>query len=190
MRTGNSLRVIALALLLSGGFACGDATGPADAAFKRDTPSVVPPAILSATGGELVPCVPEPTQVDTFSVTSHGGKFRIGYAELRIPKGAVLPGVTRRFEMQTPSAAFHSVLFTPVDGLGTVVFLAPVRLSLKYKGCDGKSGRRKVMVYVTDTVDPVTGLPRVLSLVGRLDDLLTMAVEGKTSHFSRYAVSY
>jgi hypothetical protein len=168
--------------------ACSEMNGPDGASFKgENTPAGVTTGTTDVT---LVSCRPRPERVDTFTVTSRGGKFEVDYARLDVPKNALGSDLPRRFEMRTPSANFNSVLFTPIDGQGTIRFASPVKLELKYKNCDGKVAKQKRMVYTTDAVDPETGLPRVISVVGHDDDFFTMSVAGETMHFSRYAVSY
>jgi hypothetical protein len=198
MPAARPLRIsLVAALLLSA--ACSDTTAPdAPAAYAAppEASSLLLGDLGSAVTGTLgnvlqfVSCTPEAERVDTFVVDRSGGTFRVGYAEVVIPAGAVAPGVRRSFEMRTPSARIHSVIFTPVDGSGTMTFAAPATVRLQYRDCVTNLLSRRKVVYTTDADDPETGLPTILQVVGQTDNTATKTVEGYTSHFSRYAVSY
>ena len=137
-------------------------------------------------------CSLRTAQVDTVTVGGQGGTFRVDYAQLVVPRGALTDGVARTFEMRTPSDRVASVIFTPLDGRGRIVFEKPVAVTLGYAHCTGGVlGVRKRIAYTTDENEPRTGLPRLLELLGNsVDDLLARRVTAETSHFSRYAVAW
>jgi hypothetical protein len=183
---------LAAALLLSG--ACSDATAPEPPAPEQSSLLLggLGSTVIGTVGNlvQFVACTPEAARVDTFRVDGRGGSFSVGYATVAIPSGAIAPGVMRTFEMRTPSASIHSVIFTPIDGAGTMTFARPATVQLGYRSCLLSLLTRRRMVYTTDADDPRTGLPVVLDIVGTIDNTNSKMVQGTTSHFSRYAVSY
>lgn len=183
---------LAAALLLCG--ACSDATAPEAPAPEQSSLLLggLGTAVISTVGNlvQFVACTPEAERVDTFRVDGRGGSFSVGYAAVLIPSGAIASGTVRTFEMRTPSARIHSVIFTPVDGAGTMTFARPATVRLGYRSCLTNLLSRRRMVYTTDADDPRTGLPVVLDVVGQADNTSSKTVEGTTGHFSRYAVSY
>jgi hypothetical protein len=183
---------LAAAVLLVGG--CSDATAPETPAPEQS--SLLLGGLVSTVGStvgnllQFVACTPEAERVDTFRVDGRGGSFDVGYAGVVIPAGAIATGTVRTFEMRTPSARIHSVIFTPIDGAGTMTFAQPATVRLGYRNCLTNLLSRRRMVYTTDSDDPRTGLPTVLEVVGQTDLTGSKTVQGTTSHFSRYAVSY
>jgi hypothetical protein len=184
--------VLAAALLLSG--ACSDATAPEPPAPEQSSLLLgsLGSTVISTVGNlvQFVACTPEAERADTFRVDGRGGSFSVGYAAVAIPSGAIAPGVVRTFQMRTPSASIHSVIFTPIDGAGTMTFARPATVQLGYRSCLLSLLTRRRMAYTTDADDPRTGLPVVLDIVGTTDNTSSKTVQGTTSHFSRYAVSY
>ena len=143
--------------------------------------------------GLLYPvCAFRPARVDTVTVGSRGGSFKVDYAQLDVPRSAVKDGETRTFEMRTPADPIASVVFTPIDGQGQITFRKPVRVTLGYGHCTGGAlNLRKHIAYTTDSNEPRTGLPRLLELLGSsIDNLLARKVTAETDHFSRYAVAW
>ena len=183
---------LAAALLLSG--ACSDATAPEPPATEQSSLLLggLGSAVIGTVGNlvQFVACTPEAQRADTFRVDGRGGSFSVGYADVVIPSGAIAPGVVRTFAMRTPSARIHSVIFTPIDGAGTMTFARPATVRLGYRSCLLNLLARRRMVYTTDADDPRTGLPVVLDIIGSTDNTSAKTVQGTTSHFSRYAVSY
>lgn len=183
---------LATALLLSG--ACSDATAPEPPAPEQSSLLLggLGSAVIGTVGNlvQFVACTPEAERADTFRVDGRGGSYNVGYAGVAIPAGAIAPGVVRTFEMRTPSARIHSVIFTPIDGAGTMRFARPATVRLGYRSCLLSLLARRRMVYTTDADDPRTGLPVVLDIIGSTDNTNSKTVQGATSHFSRYAVSY
>ena len=193
MRAARPFRAaLATALLLSG--ACSDATAPEPPAPEQSSLLLggLGSAVVGTVGNlvNFVACAPEAERADTFRVDGRGGSFSVGYAAVVIPSGAIAPGVVRTFAMRTPSARIHSVIFTPIDGAGTMTFARPATVRLGYRSCLLNLLARRRMVYTTDADDPRTGLPVVLDIIGSTDNTNSKTVQGTTSHFSRYAVSY
>ena len=184
----------ALAAVLLLGAACSDATAPEAPAPEQSSLLLggLGTTVIGTVGRlvQFVACTPEAERVDTFRVDGRGGSFSVGYAAVLIPSGAIASGTVRTFEMRTPSARIHSVIFTPVDGAGTMTFARPARVRLGYQSCLTNLLSRRRMVYTTDADDPRTGLPVILDVVGQTDNTSSKTVEGTTGHFSRYAVSY
>jgi hypothetical protein len=153
----------------------------------NETPSPLLGALLPS----LLDCRVLPQQVDTFTVDSRGGSFAVGYASVAIPKYALSTGAARTFEMRTPADRVSSVVFTPIDGQGTMRFAKsyPARITLSYAHCSPLSVLGKI-AYTTDESSASTGLPRILQLLVSKVDLLRSTVSASTDHFSRYAVAY
>lgn len=195
MKPVRSFRAALVAVAVLSAVACTDATAPTApqaslGGLLGGVTSGVTSTVINTVGGllQFVTCSARPERSGTFTVDSRGGTFAVDYAKVIIPRNAV--SSARRFEMRTPSSRINSVIFTPVDDEGTMTFSSPVTVQLQYRNCLGNLLLKKKMVYTTDADDPQSGLPKIISVVGDLDNLLQMTVEGHTSHFSRYAVSY
>ena len=137
-------------------------------------------------------CSVRPARVDTVTVDTRGGSYKVDYAQLDIPRSALKTGVVRTFEMRTPADRIASVVFTPLDNRGAITFQKPVKVTLGYGHCTGGVlNVRKHIAYTTDANEPRTGLPGLLELLGSsIDNLLTRKVSAETNHFSRYAVAW
>lgn len=182
-----SLAVFLAVAVVSVASGCSDSNGPGDPSlWDAEIPTVPPDATLAPA---FLPCTVRPEQVDTFTVDSHGGSFRVDYARVTIPAGAMAAGVSRTFQMRTPSASIRSVVFSPIDKRGAMTFGVPVKLELDYKSCGGAHGGKRGIVYTTDA-DGAAGVPQVIAKVPSADDSLIASVSGGTTHFSRYAISY
>jgi hypothetical protein len=180
-RRSTAILVTSLAVAAVG---CTEATSPGDAAAQ-----VYPLGSLSidlAPIAGFVACTARPAQVDTFSVGARGGTFRVDYARVVIPRGALADGVVRTFEMRTPSAAFNSVILTPIDGGGVIAFGAPVRVVVGYQNCERSHVGRSRLAAISDA----DGLPAVVSALPSADDATASEVSGDAMLLSRYAVSY
>ena len=161
---------------------------------STDSPTGVPEA-AAPTPDELlwlppqryVTCPVLPEVVDTITITRNGGTWQVGTATLTVPPLALLLS-NRTVEVRTPSDPIRSVIFTPIDRRGPVLFLLPVKVKLDYNGCANVPGPRRV-VFTTD-LNLLRGLPIILSVLQSVDDLLGGVVEGSTNHFSRYAVAW
>ncbi|HEU4697913.1 MAG TPA: hypothetical protein VFS40_01925 [Gemmatimonadales bacterium] len=180
---------------LAGAPASGIPAGGTSAALEA--PSLVP---LDAASGDLLlrpatllACPAAAVQADTVTADAAGGTFTVGRARLVVPPGALAEGsAPRTFEMRTPGDGTASVVFTPVDGQGGIVFAAgqPARLTLDYTGCTGAELTRKRIAYTSDLNDAVTGLPTVFEAVLGLDDQSSNTITAGIGHFSRYAVAW
>lgn len=182
-----SLAVCLAGTVVSVASGCSDSSGPGDPSlWDAEIPTVALDATLAP---PFVRRTVRLEQVDTFTVASHGDSFRVDYARVTIPAGAIATGMLRTFQMRTPSASINSVVFSPIDKRGAMTFGVPVKIELDYKNCGGAHAGKRGIVYTTDG-DGAAGVPQILAKVPSADDTLIASVSGGTTHFSRYAISY
>ena len=179
------------ALLAFAVLGCFDGTTPSSPVLVRTKGEAKPPKVSQLTPGltGYLVCSVQPEQADTFSVGAPGGTFKVGKSKLKVLKDALPHGVRRVFEMRLPSDSSRSVIFSPVDNQGPIVFERAVEVELDYQGCSGGAPGDYRVLYTTDANDPSTGFPRVLGSPPTGDDGMGTAWAA-TRHFSRYAIAY
>lgn len=135
---------------------------------------------ISADAIRITRCEPQPYAIAIALIGPKGGDIKAGRHEFKVPEGA-LSGPTL-ITMESLADTIHSVRFSPA-GLTFNAGHLP-ELKMDYGGCENPpKGRSWRIVYITDVLDILEVLPKILNPLGG-------GAGAQLSHFSRYAVAW
>lgn len=141
-------------------------------------PHVEQPQLANSQGSsvQLIKCSPRPYATATEIIGRKGGVIAVGAHKLTIPENALSRKVAITAE-EIPGSTV-SVRFSP-EGLQ---FKQPVKLMIKYDGCEPVSPEKKV-VYTDENLG-------ILQVLFSSDVSTQRLVVTYIDHFSRYAVAF